>query len=137
MDVIRRSHADKASGSKFGCVLAIEILETGMTFHSTIESPRGAKRTRVLLKGVLMTVSGAQKVTVRDISRTGVHVVGVRGLREESDAVFSRGDLFAAARVAWVDGDEAGIRFYRDLSPEEIDGSLPTALLHEKRSARP
>lgn len=104
-----------------------------MSFHSTIESPRRTKRTRVLMKSLLMTATGAHKVTVRDISRTGAHVVGVRGLQEDCDAIFSRGELFAAAHVAWVDGDEAGLRFYRELSPEEIDGTLPTALLRQRR----
>jgi hypothetical protein len=127
------SRADQVSGLKFGCDIAIEFLETGMSYHSTIGSPPRTKRTRVLMKGVLMTADGAHEVTVRDISRTGAHVIGVRGLCEQCDAVFSRGELFAAALVAWVDGDEAGLRFYRVLSPEEIEGSLPTGLLRERR----
>jgi len=41
-----------------------------------------------------------------------------------------RGSLFAAAHVSWVRGSEVGISFYRELSPEEIEDSLPAALLH-------
>ena len=104
-----------------------------MSFQSKIEAPTRAKRTRVLITGSLMTAAGMQKVTVRDVSRTGAHVIGVKNLRAECDAIFCRGDLFAAARIAWVDGNEAGLRFYRELSPEEIDGRLPGSLLRERR----
>ena len=102
-----------------------------MSFHSKVQASRQAKRARVLM--TLVTGSGSQKVTLRVISRAGAHVLGVRGLCGDCDVVFSRGDLFTAARVAWVDGDEAGLRFYRELSPEEIDAALPISLLRERR----
>lgn len=104
-----------------------------MSFHSKVDATRQAKRARVLMRAALLTASGSQKVTVRDISHCGAHVLGVRGLRRESDVVFSRGELFAPARVAWVDGDEAGLRFYRELSPKEIEGALPISLLRDRR----
>ena len=104
-----------------------------MSFHSKVQASRQAKRARVLMNAALVTGSGSQKVTVRDISRAGAHVLGVRGLCGDCDVVFSRGDLFTAARVARVDGAEAGLRFYRELSPEEIDAALPISLLRERR----
>lgn len=104
-----------------------------MSVHSPVESPRRTRRTKVLMTGVLLTPAGAQKVNVRDISRTGAHLVGARDIPADCDAVFRRGPLFAAARVTWVSGEEAGISFYRELGPDEIEGSLPAALLRQPR----
>ncbi|MFL6725733.1 MAG: PilZ domain-containing protein [Sphingomicrobium sp.] len=104
-----------------------------MSFHTAIEAPRRTRRTRVLMTGTLVTPDGSQKVTVRDISRTGAQVLGAKGFTADCDAIFRRGSLFAAARVAWVSGDEAGLKFYRELSEEEIDGSLPASLLRGRR----
>jgi hypothetical protein len=47
----------------------------------------------------------------------------------DCDAIFRRGSLFAAARVSWVRGGEIGISFYRELSSEEVEASLPNTLL--------
>jgi hypothetical protein len=114
-----------------------------MSLHSPIEArrransataaPRTTKRTRVLMTGVVLTPAGARKVRVRDISRTGVQVIGARDFPVDCDAIFRRGSLFAAARIAWVRGDEAGLEFYRGLSPEEVDGSVPPAFLRGPR----
>ena len=104
-----------------------------MSMHSPIDAPRRTRRTKVLMTGVLLTPFGAQKVTLRDISRTGAHLVGATDVPEDCDALFRRGPLFAAAHVSWVRGGEVGIRFYRELTPEEIDGSLPATLLRAPR----
>jgi PilZ domain len=117
-----------------------------MSFHSPIEAPRptkkttqatqatrGAKRARVLMSGTLLTPTGTQKVTIRDISRSGAQLATTEKIPSDCDAIFKRGSLFAAARVAWSSSDEAGIRFYRELSPEEIDGTLPSSLLRNPR----
>jgi hypothetical protein len=104
-----------------------------MSVHSTIEAPRRTRRTKVLMTGVLLTPAGAQKVTLRDISRTGAHLVGTKDVPSDCDAIFRRGSLFAAARVSWVRGGEVGIQFYRELAPEEIESSLPATLLRNRR----
>ena len=85
------------------------------------------------MNAALVTASGSQKVTARNISRRGAEMLGVRGLREECDVVFSRGGLFTPARVASVRSDEAGPRFNRELSPEEIDATLPISMLRDRR----
>jgi hypothetical protein len=85
------------------------------------------------MTGVLLTPAGAQKVTLRDISRTGAHLVGTKDVPADCDAVFRRGSLFAAAHVSWVRGGEVGIQFYRELDPEEVEGSLPVTLLRNQR----
>lgn len=81
---------------------------------------RTEKRTSVLMIGTLMTPDGAHKVKIRDISSTGAHLAGFCRMPDGCDAVFERGSLFAAARVVWSKENEAGIKFYRRLSPSEI-----------------
>ena len=104
-----------------------------MSFHSSVDTPRRASRTKVLMSGVLLTPAGAQKVTLRDISRTGAHLVGTKDVPTDCDAIFRRDSLFAAARVSWVRGGEVGLQFYRELEPEEIEGSLPATILRNQR----
>jgi hypothetical protein len=101
-----------------------------MSAPSSIGAPRRTRRTKVLMTGVLLTPAGAQKVTLRDISRTGAHLVGASEMPTDCDAIFRRGSLFAAGHVSWVRGSDVGISFYRALSPEEIEDSLPATLLH-------
>jgi hypothetical protein len=103
-----------------------------MSFHEKLEPLQRAKRARVLMFAVLVTPAGTRKVTIRDISRSGAQVAAKDKIPTDCDVLFKRGSLFAAARVAWVSGDEAGLRFYRDLSPDEVEGTLPVALLRSR-----
>ena len=103
-----------------------------MSVHSVVAGSRRPKRTRVLMSCDLLTPVSTLKVTVRDISRTGAHIIGAKGIPEECDAILRRGALFAAVRISWVKGDEAGLKFYRQLSAEEIEGTLPGALLPQR-----
>ena len=80
------------------------------------------------MAGTLVTRGGSQQVTVRDISRAGAQVIGVRGLEYGTDGIFQRGAIFAAARILWVRDDEAGLSFYRELTHQEVEG-LPAKLL--------
>ena len=102
-----------------------------MSLHSPLEPPRRSKRARVLMTGLLMTPAGQKRVRIKDISRAGAQVASDEKIPAECDVLFKRGNLFAAGHVAWAADGEAGIRFYRELSPEEIDGRLPTTLLRK------
>lgn len=81
------------------------------------------------MTATLVTPKGSKKVTIRDISRHGAQVALSDDIPNDCDVLFKRGSVFAAARVAWVSGGEAGIRFYRELSPDEVEGTLPASLL--------
>jgi len=98
-----------------------------MTAHSAVEGKGRAKPTRVLISCELFCPTCTQKVTVRDISRTSAHITGARGIPGECDAILRRGSLFLAVRVTGIKGDEATLKFYRQLSPEEIARALPGA----------
>lgn len=96
-----------------------------MSYHATIESTRRISRTRVLMTGVLVGRDGTQKVTIRDVSKSGAQIATRDRIGEGSDVLLSRGPLFAAAKVVWARGAEAGLKFYRDLSTDEVEGTLP------------
>ena len=103
-----------------------------MSFHSAIEPATRGTRTHVLMTGVLVSRDGAQKVTIRNFSRSGAQVVTKDRIAKNADVLLSRGPLFAAARVMWVTGTEAGLKFYRELSPDEVEDSLPEAILNKR-----
>lgn len=81
---------------------------------------RYAGRKHVLMTATLITCEGAHKAHVRDISSQGAQVVASGPLKPSSDAMFRRGPIFVAAKIAWSDGNEAGVRFYRALSESDL-----------------
>ena len=96
-----------------------------MTVHAEVAGSRKSKLTRVLISCELLTPINTVRVTLRDISRTGAHVIGARTVPPECDAILRRGPLFAAVRVTAVKDNEAQLKFYRELSPAEIEAILP------------
>lgn len=93
------------------------------------DTTRNNRRTRVLMTGTLLTPQCAHKVVIRDVSATGAHVSAPDAIAGNCDAILKRGSLFAAAHIAWSEGREAGIRFYRHLSDEEIDSTFHAVVL--------
>ena len=100
-----------------------------MNIENSNLSTRAKRRTRVLMTGTLLTPAGAQKVMIRDVSKSGALIVAPDPIPSACDAIFKRGSLFAAARVAWSNDREAGLTFYRELTPDEVELSLHPALL--------
>jgi hypothetical protein len=80
------------------------------------------------MSGELSTPTGEAKVTIRDISASGAHVVSEQPLRSAALVHLKRGALRVAAHVAWVSGNEAGLRFERTLSSRELKHCMPTAI---------
>ncbi len=83
-------------------------------------TPREGKRKSVLMTGILFTPDGALRVRLRDLSSTGVRVFAESKMLSDCDALFRKGPLYVAARVVWSRDKEAGLRFYRELSAEEL-----------------
>ena len=100
-----------------------------MALHERLELPARTKRTKVLMACVLVTPAGAQSVRLHDISRSGAQISAGGPIPKDCDVLFKRGALCTGARVVWVAGGEAGLKFYRELSPDAIDGTLPKSLL--------
>lgn len=90
--------------------------------------PRQSDRTKVFMRGVLVTAGGAQAVTIRDISRHGAKVFGRDHIPDTCDVMFRLKGIFAAARIAWSKDRQAGLNFYRELTPNELGATLPPPL---------
>jgi hypothetical protein len=91
-----------------------------MSVHSKIEPSRRIARKRVLMVASLVTCDGSKRVRIRDFSNKGAQVVLESGEVQQCDVLLKRGDLCAAARVAWIKGDEVGLTFYREISAAEL-----------------
>ena len=91
-----------------------------MSVHSKIEPARRTARKRVLMVASLVTCDGSKRVRIRDFSNKGAQVVLESGEVQQCDVLLKRGDLCAAARIAWIKGDEVGLTFYREISAAEM-----------------
>lgn len=92
--------------------------------HHPSNLDRVPRRTRVLMTATLLTPDGAQKVRVRDLSSRGARVLIEQPISDGSDALFKRGQVFAAASIVWSSRVEAGISFYRQLSSIELESAF-------------
>lgn len=81
---------------------------------------RVAVRNRVLMSATLYTPEGAQKVRVRDLSSEGAQILTQTAVPRGCDAIFRRGAIFVAARVAWSDDLRLGLTFYRRLPASDV-----------------
>ena len=93
------------------------------TVHTKAEPARRNARTRVLMIGKLITCDGSHRVRIRDFSAKGAQIVTENRSLTKCDVLLKRGDLCAAAQVAWINGDEVGLTFYREISADDLASS--------------
>jgi hypothetical protein len=94
-----------------------------MSVHSKLEPARRTERKRVLMIGTVIACGGSHRVRIRDFSSKGAQIVAESPIEAKCDVLLKRGDLCAAAYVAWVKGDEVGLTFYREIPPEDLASS--------------
>jgi hypothetical protein len=94
-----------------------------MSVYTKFQAARRIDRKRVLMVATLITCDGSKRVRIRDFSSKGAQVVLENGEITKCDVLLKRGDLCAAAQVAWIKDDEIGLTFYREISPEELASS--------------
>lgn len=94
-----------------------------MSVHTKLEPARKADRKRVLMVGTLITCDGTRRVRIRDFSNKGAQVVLEGAEIHKCDVLLKRGELCAAAKVAWIKGDEVGLTFYREISAKDLAAS--------------
>ena len=97
-----------------------------MSLQLKVEEGRPTEHRRVLIAGMLVTPAGDRRIMIRDIPPAGAQVTCRERLVNNCDVLVKRGSLFAAARMVAVNGDEAELRFYRELTDEEIERALLT-----------
>ena len=100
-----------------------------MSFHAKIEKPRNGRRAQVFMSGLLSTPVGGIKVTIRDVSEGGAHVVGERSIPGDCRVQLQRGELHVFADVVWTKGKAAGLSFERQLTGSELERCMPVAVV--------
>jgi hypothetical protein len=81
------------------------------------------------MSGVLSTPIGAMKVTIRDVSEAGAHVVGEKQIPSECRVQLERGEMHVFAHVVWARGKAAGLSFERPLTGPELERCMPMAVV--------
>ena len=80
---------------------------------------RRSHRAKVFLSAVLECPGRELPVVLRNLSEHGALVEG-KGITNDCEIHLRRKDLNVGGRVAWADGNRAGIAFSRCLSPEMV-----------------
>jgi len=73
------------------------------------------------MTGTLVMQDGNQQVRIHDISPTGALVSTDVKLTTSTEVFLKKLPIWAAAWVAWTDDKNAGLKFYRELSQDEVD----------------
>lgn len=86
-----------------------------MTDTALSNDARKEIRKRMLAVARLYTGTGWHNVRVKDISAIGARIAFVSEQATKGDLLFVRGDDIIAARIVWLNGNEAGLQFYREI----------------------
>lgn len=84
-----------------------------------------SRRANVLLAATIEVSGASIAVKLRNLSEQGALIQGERLPVEGSEVLFRRNDLGVAGRVAWVDGQYAGVAFAVPLQPQEVLRNIP------------
>lgn len=94
-----------------------------MSAHQPIT--RANSRMKVLLRAYVSTGSAKHDVRVIDLSARGARVAMQMLPANIGDLLFSAGGVAVAGTIAWVRNGEVGVRFYRELTDEELRSITP------------
>ena len=84
--------------------------------HETVLTRRTSRK-RVLMTATIISQDGIQQARIRDWSTSGVQISCGHPPTTDTDVIFKRGQVFVAARVAWMCKGDAGLEFYRQIDP--------------------
>ena len=99
--------------------------------ESSVTHNRRSRRSPVLLAATVELGGAVHDVKLRNLSSDGALVQGAQDLPENAAITFCRKDLRVRARIAWVQGQHAGIAFDKPLEPAEVLRHIP------RRESRP
>ena len=69
------------------------------------------------MTATIISQDGIQQARIRDWSTFGVQISCDRPPTTDTDVIFKRGQVFVAARVAWMCKGDAGLEFYQQIDP--------------------
>ena len=73
------------------------------------------------MTGTLVMQDGNRQVRIHDISPTGALISTDVKLSTSTEVFLKKLPVWAAAWVAWTEEKSAGLKFYRELSQDEVD----------------
>ena len=94
--------------------------------QSSISQNRKSRRSNVLFAATLEAGGRSLPVRLRNLSSEGALVKGARLPRTGAEILFRRNELSVPGRVAWVDGEQAGIAFAEPLKAEDVLRNVPS-----------
>jgi len=93
--------------------------------ESEATQKRRASRSNVLLKATLEIPGASLAVVLRNLSQDGALVQGHSLPGQSTRVLFHRQGLSVPSRIAWCDGNLAGLQFEYPLYPREILRHIP------------
>lgn len=84
-----------------------------------------SRRANVLLAATIDVSGASLGVKLRNLSEQGALIQGERLPVEGSEVLFRRNDLAVPGRIAWVDGQHAGVAFAAPLHPQDVLRNIP------------
>lgn len=81
---------------------------------------RTEPRYSVLLTGQAISATGSGRVIIRDLSLSGAQIEGAPLPPLGRLLILKKGALEAAARIAWREGNRAGVQFEQPLAAESL-----------------
>ncbi len=77
-------------------------------------------RRRVILSGMLESVTGIQKVAVRNLSCTGAMIEGTTVPPAGREVILKAGPLDCFGRVVWTEGNRCGLHFDEPIEMSDV-----------------
>ena len=86
---------------------------------------RRSTRSNVLLAATIEVAGAAMAVKLRNLSSEGA-LIEAKGLPAEgSEVLFRRNEIGVVSRIAWVQGNQAGVAFQSPLPREQVLRNVP------------
>lgn len=93
--------------------------------QSNVTQNRRSRRSNVLLAASIEASGAVNPVKLRNLSTEGALIEGRDLPVEGSEVLFRRNDLSIKGRVAWVDGNHAGVAFMEPILQEDVLRNIP------------
>ena len=93
--------------------------------ESSITQNRRSRRANVLLSASIEFAGNALPVKLRNLSSEGALVEAEKLPVEGSEVIFRKSELTLSGRIAWVEGNRAGLAFAAPLAQEAVLRHIP------------